>query len=154
MSKFAHLKPKTPIGQVVVDYTLWDLPSEPVLKVRTTADPNHDYRDAVVSQVGRSRRKFRGNRRDDPKAMEKLQHDLDMELFPKHVVVGWSGLFDGDGNPCEFNEADCREFLGILHEAGQFTPLRSFCADVTNFSDVFADPEEAAGNSQPVSNGN
>ena len=153
MSKFAYLKPKTPIGQVVVDYTIWDLEGEPVLHVRTAADPNHDYRNAVTAAHGRSRRRVRGNRRDDVGAVEKLQYEIDMDLYPKFIVTGWRGVNDEHGDPVEFTEDNCRDFLKVLDEVGLFILLRAFCIDVTNFSDVFCDTEEVVGNSPPASPG-
>ena len=153
MSAFAHLKPKTPIGDVVSDYVVWDLEDEPVLRVRTSADPNRKYVNAMMARANQNRRRIKGNQRDDVVALSKLQDELDIELFPKHVVVGWDKMNDPDGNPIEFNETNCREFLCILKELGLFNGLRQFCGDVTNFSDVFSNPEEAAGNLPPDSPG-
>ena len=109
MGKFAHLKPAVPIGKVTAEYTLWDLEDEPTLVVRTSADPNRDYRDALMTRVNQSRRKFR-NQRDD-NALERLQHSLDLELFPEHVVTGWRNVKDGEGQDVPFSAKDCADYL-------------------------------------------
>ena len=152
MATFAISKPATPVGEVVREYTFWDVPDEPIFRVRTTADPNHKYRNAVMAKASQGRRRVRGNQRENFAELDKMQTEIDMDLFPKHVIVGWDKVNDPDGNPVEFNEANCRQLLGILDSIGQFDPLRMFCGDVTNFYDL-ADPSEAAGNSQPASPG-
>ena len=154
MATFALSKPTTPVGEVVRDYTFWDVPDEPVFQVRTTADPNHQYRNGLMAKANRGRGKIRGNQRENYAEIDKVQNEIDMDLFPKHVIVGWDRVNDPDGSPVEFNEANCRQLLGILDSIGQFDPLRAFCMDVTNFyEDALVDPSEAAGNSPPVSPG-
>ena len=150
-TKFARLKPTKPIGEVEVDYTFWDLEDEPVLTVRTIADPNKDYRNAMMARANQSRRRVKGNRRDDAAAMDRLQHDLDMEIFPKYVITGWKGVKEDSGKESEFKEANVRDFLIAIDEIGLFSDLRAFCATVTNFMDVdVPDPDELAGNLPPA----
>ena len=150
MAKFGNIKP---IGNKTAEFVIFDLdmglPEDPVLVVRPAGDVNRDYRNAVLKSLpqGRRRTKLPSNDKAD-----QMMHDIDMELYPKHVVVGWRNVREDDGTEPEFNEGNVRDLLTALDGVGVFAELRNFCSDVGNFMDL-PDAEDTAGNSPPVSNG-
>ena len=141
------------VGNKVVEYPIFGLGGDvdPVLKVRPANDSNKAYRDA---QLRRFPNQGRRSRAPDNVDLNKRIINADLDLYPKHVIVGWSGFIDTETNKePEFTPANVRDLLVELEEAGLFTELRNFCSDLANFADETPDPEEVAGNSPAASNG-
>ena len=95
---------------------------------------NFGYRNASLKDFNAKRGK---------KPTDTTGEDIDkgmarqIELFSMHVVEGWRDLLDEDGNPVEFSQAECKEFLESLDES-IFEDLQQFCGTANNFwgSDV------------------
>ena len=150
MAKF-NIKP---VGEKTVDYVIFDLDmgaGEPILKVRPATDANRDYRDALLKRLPKATR--RGRRTESNVSLDRKATEYDLDLYPKHVVVGWENVREDNGKEPEFTEDNVRDLLEALDDAGLFGELRAFCSDNGNFLSDAPDPEEVAGNSPPVSNG-
>ena len=75
--------------------------------------------------------------------------DEDRRLYPKHILRGWRGVVDSNGDVVEFNPERAAEFVEALPD-WLFDELRAFCGDVQNFLEEDdgdeEDDEELAGN--------
>lgn len=68
----------------------------------------------------------------------------DLQLFPKHIVKGWEGVFNKAGEAVPFSESECRKFLTALPD-WIFSNLRIFAKDPVNFlPDDMPTPDEVA----------
>ena len=123
------------VGTKVVDYPVYGLGMkvDPILKVRPASDANKDYRDAQLRYFPNQSR-----RRRTPSNVEiaKMGTSMDLDLYPKHVIVGWSGFVDeSTKQEPDFNESNVRDLLKEMEEAGIFGELRNFCSEPLNFED-------------------
>jgi hypothetical protein len=115
------------------------LEGAPSLRVRPTSEQNRPYLNAVLSEGKRLAR-----RRKLSAALLAETRARDLELFPKHVVVGWEkpALLD-DGSPAS------NEHVAAFLEAippDMFDELRGFCGDLDSFRPG-SDPDDLVGNS-------
>lgn len=76
--------------------------------------------------------------------------DNDRDLYSKYIIVDWKNVYDGNGNPVEFNPTNVKEFLTALPNQ-IFDEIRQFCGNYVNFMDedfeIVNDMEEIAKNS-------
>lgn len=49
-----------------------------------------------------------------------VQDKVTRELYAKHIVLGWSGVYGDDGEPIEFSVAKCIELFTALPDLLQF----------------------------------
>jgi hypothetical protein len=154
MSKFAHLQRHDPRGRKAT----FRLPIEG----HTAADGTYTPAALEMRHAGESNRawhnastKFNAKHAVARKAMqgrpeaESLSQQRDRELYPRHVVTGWSGIVDGAGELVPFSEASCREFLEAL-PPWIFDEVRVFAVTAANFLEEDAptaeEVRETAGN--------
>jgi hypothetical protein len=66
-------------------------------------------------------------------AKAKEAEEADREIYPRHVIKGWSNVFDDDMvTEVPFSLAECAKFVKVLPEH-IFTALRIFCQEANNF---------------------
>lgn len=147
MSQFEYLKRYDPKGGRAW-YTLPILGS-PRLQVRHAGGTNKGYVNAVAkhnAKTGTARRIARGQV-DADLLHENLQ--VDRQLFPKYVIVGWDGVRSTDGDLVPFSQESCRDLLDALPD-WIIQELSTFAAVAANFlpDDVPSedDVDEQAGN--------
>lgn len=80
---------------------------------------------------------------------------IDLELYPKHIILSWKGIQDVDGHDVEFSPEVCREFLAAIPDL-LFDEIRMAASVPGNFgiedqNDIQL--EALAGNSSDVSSG-
>lgn len=59
--------------------------------------------------------------------------ELERELFPKYVVVGWKGIIDGRGKPVKYSANACSAFFAALPD-WIVQRVSQFAARPENFS--------------------
>ena len=130
MSKFEHLGKLDVKDKNVVDYVIFQIESEPVLKLKPATEANKPYFNAVLRG---SRKNMRAIRSGSINAiMLEENRAQDRELFPKHVVAGWEKVTDSDGKPVPFSEENCQDFLRALPD-WIFDEIRDFAGNAANF---------------------
>ncbi len=141
---FEHLKKMETSSDTIRDFTLFDLIGEPVLQVKVAAEQNKPYFNAQLKRTQELHRMSNKGKNINAATVDKLR-SIDRELLPKHVIVGWSGVIDTNGDDAPFTPENAAEFCEALPMT-TFDELRSFCGDASNFSDA-PDAEEEAKNS-------
>lgn len=96
---------------------------------------------ASAQQKFASRMAKKLERKDGPSIqdLEDSQRALH-EQFAKYVIVGWSGVFDVNGDEVDYSIETCIQLLGALRDE-IFDEIVRFCKDAENFVEV-EDPEE------------
>ena len=133
MSEFANLGPS---GQYEPTEKVWwtvPIKGEPRLLVKHAGRHNKSYANAVAkatAKSGASRRIAKGiasNTLDE-------SLELDRRLFPRHVVVDWSGvrLASAPDRDVPFDSARCEAFLRALPD-WIVAELSNFCAVAAHF---------------------
>lgn len=147
---FSHMQ----IEDATAEYELPPLSKlmpEPILIVRTATNENAKYNAASLRMSGkRNRRLLSGSSLSAVHA--KQDRDEDRILYPKYVVVGWSGVVDKDSSPVKFNHDNCKAFIAAL-PTWLFDRLRIFCMRPEGFLPeddalemIEPDPVDVAGN--------
>lgn len=141
MSRFGHLKVYDPRGRRV----WYTLPIEgdprPRLELVHAGSTNKPYTQATLSanaKTGNTRRMQRGQH---SASMIEDGLRIDRELFPKHVIKGWSGVKDVEGNEVPFSVQACTEFLEALPD-WIMQDISAFAGVGANFVDDSAPTEE------------
>lgn len=148
---FGHLEAYDPTGNTA-EYPLplrprlVDLDGQlipPALVMRVAGQSNKAYWNAITKALPKGARQQRvadqveRNRRQD------------RELLPKHVIVGWQGVYDANGEEVPFTEANCTAFVKRLPD-WIMDEVRNFAATPTNFlpddEPTPAEVDEQAGN--------
>lgn len=80
---------------------------------------------------------------------------IDLQLYPKHIILSWRGIQDVDGHDVEFSVEACREFLAAIPDL-TFDEIRMGASLPGNFG--LEDAQEVrvevlAGNSSDASSG-
>ena len=142
MSKFDHIDGQRLTKDRTAD---WVCPRTyggelPILTVRPVAPTlNPAYTNAFVRTMGGAKALGAMQQRQmaarDYSKMGNRTRAADRELYPKHVVVGWSGVVDKHGQEVPFTEEDCGDFLAHIDDY-VFDELRGFCLLPENFVDA------------------
>ena len=104
---------------------------QPTLLVRYAGDTNNGWRNAIAkfnAKTGLARKAVQGRSRE----ADRLALERDIELYPEHIISGWEGIVDDDGQQVSFSREACREFLEALPQ-WIFDDVRIFCSTATNF---------------------
>jgi hypothetical protein len=138
MADFSHLKA---VRLDTSELVLWGVVGEPILVVRPAGESNKSYFNERLRAAERMRqRKAKINAE-----LVKQARDLDRELFPKFIIVGWKNVVDANGAPVQFTRDECVAFLAAIDD-DLFDTIREYCQDSSNFREV-AEGVIAAGNS-------
>jgi len=146
MSKFAHLSQLDVSGK-----TAWmdldDIEGTPRLCIRYAGQSNSGYYNALLKRSGGRSRKVLTGQMDVQMIVDSL--DDDRELFPMHVITGWEGVKDMDGNDVPFTRSACAEFCAALPD-WIFDKIRNFASMPHRFlapgEEPAPDAEELGGN--------
>jgi hypothetical protein len=101
----------------------------PSLTMKFAGDENKPLRNAIAKLA--SRHAFRNKTAPDINRML-------IPLYAKHVVVGWTNVFE-DGKPAAFSVEKCEEYLTAIDEAGGIDIISEafgFANDKYNFRDT------------------
>lgn len=128
-----------PTGRTA-EYAL-QLVGAPKLTMLHAGMTNKGYTNHLVrlsAKTGAAKRLARGQA-----TAETLEENLglDRKLFPLHVITGWSGVINTDGEEVPFSKEACTEYLAAL-PAWVMQDLSRFAALATNFLDDEAPSDE------------
>lgn len=130
-----------------VPYACHRIDGVPVLTVKPIGEANPGYMKSMLSGARESLRRMKGGGITPEMLTENRVKDL--ELFPRLVVTGWTGVMNDDGEEVPFSPEACKAFFEAW-PFDYFNELRDFCATLDNFRDVGAisneDAEAIAGN--------
>lgn len=126
-SRFGDFKKYDPRGRTA-DYTL-PIDGDPKLTMKHAGQTNKPYTNAVVKHNAKSGA-FRRGRADASMLADNL--NLDRDLFGFHVITGWKGVVDQEGNEVLFTPDACKEFLYALPD-WIVQELSAFAARAHNF---------------------
>lgn len=143
MADFSHLKKYNAASDKVVEYPLYELSGDEVLHLSSASENNKGYFNAVLRKTGKAQRAIKGGISAN---LVKQNREEDKELYAKHILKGWSGILDSEGNEVAFSHENAEAFLKALPNH-IFDGIRAFAADVQNFVDT-VDVETKAKNSQ------
>lgn len=134
-------------------YSLWEIPQwrpPATLTLKPATSSNPGYHNPFLRKINSVRGAFRGGQitQDGMDA----HRAIDKELYPLHVIQGWSGVRDKEGKEVPFSQAECDRFLQAL-PGWIFDALRSFAQVDSNFLGDSFDPEALSGNSPSESAG-
>lgn len=143
---FEHLSAYDPRG--TSEFVL-PIAGRPSLKMRPAGQSNAPYFNAMAkrnAKSGQLRRLAQGQ--VDVDSIDQNRKE-DRELYPVHVIVGWTNVNDSEGKPVQFTAVTCREFLQALPD-WIFDEVRNFAAIPANFlpddEPTTDEVQEAAGN--------
>ena len=143
MANFNHLK-ALDVKDKTAEMTIYQIEGNPVLVMRPATEANKPYFNAVLKRSRKSVRALQAG--GVSAAIISENRAEDRELFPQHVVVGWRGVKDVDGNEVPFDKTACAEFLEALPD-WLFDEVRTFAGVSSNYtSEEPIDAETRAGN--------
>lgn len=120
------------------DIELWEVRGAPVLTVRFAGEQNKAYWNEVFKLAQVEAREARvGKLNPDVNAKSRA---VDAALYPKHVIVRWSGVVDGVGNTVAFNKHNAEIFIRMLPDH-IFDRVRRESAWQDNFTNRLAKDE-------------
>lgn len=133
MTDFSHFAKAGPTVDATRDFALYDLDTDPVpyLTVRPATDVNKPYANDLLRRAAKEIPRNAGQRVDV--ATLETGRDIERESYAEHVVVGWKGVKDANGDEVPFSVDNCREFLRQI-PSFIFDSLRNFCAEPRNFT--------------------
>jgi len=152
MVSFEHLKAREIAGKSVW-LSVPQVTDAARLKLLPATDANPGYQNGLLRMAGSRLRKTaaRGAKSID---VEQSRED-DRLLYARHVVVGWEGIEDAEGQPVPFSREVAEEFFAVL-PAWIFDRIRIFAMVPENFlnaDEPVVDTRALAGNSGSGSSG-
>lgn len=150
MSKFSHIKTHRVKADVTAEYTLYQISVNgvsPTLIVKPATELNKPYFNALLKRSARTARRAASGKIDAATIAQNRAEDR--QLYPQHVVTGWTDVIGDDGKEVPFSKEDCADFLAAVDD-WVFDDLRNFCGTPTNFTsddeiEVSAEDGEAKG---------
>jgi len=155
MSKFSNRLNRFNLVGRTVPVQIPELGPDAVLDVLSTGPANKDYFNEVLRIGGKE---LRSKGKSPDLTVKEIRKDRleQAKLFARHVVAGWVGVYDDEGNEVEFCEANVLELLTELVETAPmiFDRLRDAAGDDESFyGEAAPDAEELAENSPTGSSG-
>lgn len=141
MTDFSHLK-NLEVKDNTEEYPLSFIAGEPVLIVKPATESNKGYFNAVLRK---SRQTLKAAKNGVNAKMVKQNREEDRELYSEHVIVGWNGIKDKNGDPVEHSVKNVLAFLEQLPD-WIFDEIRTFCGQSANFVKETINVEEKLGN--------
>lgn len=139
---------KLEVRQAVAWVEMPELSDKARVAVKPASEANSPYFNAMLRRsAARARRIARMDRITAEDAAANRGDDRD--LYPRHVLVNWEGVYDTSGKLVPFNEDNAREFCAKLPD-WLFDRIRNVAATPERFlsehDDADPDAEELAGN--------
>lgn len=143
MPDFSHLEKLDVQRDRIVHYVMYNIEGEPVLHIGPATEANRPYFNALLRK-SRSTARIVKAKSMTAGVVEENRED-DRILYAKHVVKGWTGIADKEGNEVPFTEENCLDFLKAL-PGWLFDDLRQYAGDTQNFLVDEMNTEEVAKN--------
>lgn len=158
MSQFDHLKALN-ISEATSKLPMPDISPDAVLELRVADESNKGYWNAIMilgAEDAEEEMPKRG--KPSPGAMARLARKWDHKLFAKHVIVGWTGVVDPDGNEITFSVENAQELMDILYKEASwvFDKIRARANSPEAFVDwemLVPQTDGLVGNSESDSSG-
>lgn len=140
---FSHLEVD---GTDEADFTMFFLDGHPKLTLSPAGEANKPYFNEFSRRMRQrqAQLKISGINAE----MIKAHRNDDRENYPMHVIKGWDGIRDREGNLVAFTQENVRAFIAALPNE-LFDLIREFAQDLSNFRPGIMTPasmEEVAGN--------
>lgn len=107
----------------------------PVLIVKPATEANRAFANEQLRMTKKTAPAIRAGAVN--MAMIAETRDNDRDLYAKHVVVGWEGIYDSNGEAVPFSHRECELFLKALPDWA-FDEIRNFCTTSQNFVEQIA----------------
>lgn len=143
MTDFSHLNKLEVQQDKLVDYPMYEISGEQVLKLAPATQANKSYFNALLRKTREKSRALQ-TKDIDAKVLD-ANREEDRELYAAHVVKGWEGVTDSAGKLVEFDKDSCLGFLEALPD-WIFDNLRNFASKPQNFTEKVIDTEDVAKN--------
>ena len=143
MADFSHLQQLNISTQSTVDFPMYQLAGEPVLKLLPASESNRDYFNALLRKTSAKGKRLQ--KKVFTAEMLKDAREEDRIMYAKHILKGWEGITDKEGNDVPFTEGEALGFLSSLPD-WIFDEIRAFASDIQNFIENPIDVEEKAKN--------
>lgn len=145
MPDFNHLTKLDVSDESRATFTFYQIEGEPKLEVTTASQANKPYQLAVLKKSSQATRAAAQSARLNPRMLAQNRNE-DRELYPLHIVKGWSGVKDSKGKEVAFSIDNVKAFLVALPD-WLFDELRLFCTSPQSFIEGGeVDVEETAKN--------
>lgn len=142
MANFTHLRKLA--ADKIVEYKMPELGPDAALTLRCANEGNSGYMNDLLRLTGQAKGARSRKVKVDAKSLDEMRgHDKD--LYPKHVIVGWSGVPDHKGKDVEYTPSEGSDLLRDLPNH-LFDEMRNFATDPENFVKVVIDSEQKAKN--------
>jgi hypothetical protein len=102
----------------------------PALWVRPALESNRAYFAARLKSLQQRRK---ASARRVSQADFEAAREIDRELYPRYVVVGWENVLNAAGEQAFFNRENCEAFLRALPD-WLLDELRNYCSEPGNFA--------------------
>lgn len=144
MTDFSHLTKLSVDSKNTADFPLYDLEGTPVLQLTHAGQSNKGYYNALLkTAASATKRGVKANALNSSILDENRAEDK--KLYPKFIVVGWTGITDSQGKDVPFDQERCTEFLKCLPDY-IFDEIRAFAGNPRNFTDMEIDSESVGKN--------
>ena len=143
MADFSHLKQYNVSTETFVEFPLDMLDGRAVLHLAPASESNKGYFNALLRKAPKAARAGKLAKVDVN--VVKNNRDDDRALYAKHIIKGWSGLFDSQGEEVLFSEEEVISLLEHLPD-WIFDEIRAFASNVQNFIEFPVDVEGKAKN--------
>ena len=112
MTNFGQLKKLDVDVDSRSKFTLFMVEGDPILILRPATQANKAY----FNRVLKSSRKFAGAVAAGAISVELLKEarELNRELYPLEVIVGWERVVDANNKVVPFTPEDCKDFVAAL----------------------------------------
>ena len=113
----------------------------PKLELAPATDATPRYWEKILALSGKNAKRLRGGRIDA--GMLEETEEQDRRLYPLHIIKGWQGVFNTDGQEVPFDAKRCAEFVKAL-PGWIFRDVRDFASEPMNFLPEDSMSEEEA----------
>lgn len=147
MNDFSNMSSLEVKGDETVDFQMFALEGEPIIKLHPATEANRPYYSALLKLSTRLAKQLRGREASVKTLVESRQHDA--TLFPVYVIQGWdekTGPIGGDGKRVPFTQKDAESFIQALCEFApdEFDAMRNYASQNANFRKGSPTAEDAA----------
>ncbi len=143
MADFGQLRALEVTADKTVEYTLHQVEGSPTLILAPATESNIPLFNAALKRAGQAANRVVANSKTLATIKDGRAHDR--ELYSRHVVKGWRGVVDVNGDEVPFTRDNCHDFLKALPDY-MFDDLREYSRQPSNFVDDMPDTEAVAEN--------
>lgn len=119
MNDFAHLS-GLDVSEKTTKFAVSEISTDAVLELKPANNTNTEYFNAYMSLTAARTTKNMSRTSTTEFRVEDLDADreLDKDLFPKYVIVGWTGVTTQDGTPIKWSVKKAIELIDMLSAPG------------------------------------